>query len=351
MNELTNKAWPTVRLLLIPYLAFLFLLFFPIDYEIDAPGGITEVSQTIDIVYNEDKVIEGSISTTYIMAIARPTWFMFIAGYFSPYTTITKMSTTNIAYTNEELRQISYLDKETSVEASIIVAYQAAAVVNPEVTIGYVTKTLVFGKAEYLSHYDEIEFGDEFVSVLGDDGVLATSIGDIAAVTVDADAYDFTFIDALGATYTLTLEKDAATAKFGITLKQYHLVDREITYPLYENADSNIGGPSGGLLSTIFVYNQLVTEDITHGLKIAGTGTISYDGAAGYIGGVKQKILTAYFAGVDVFFIPYLDPAYVYDNYVEALRVCEEVGIDPSGWLVGVSSFQDVIDWLAAVED
>ncbi|MCK7486123.1 MAG: hypothetical protein MZU97_11690 [Bacillus subtilis] len=147
------------------------------------------------------------------------------------------------------------------------------------------------------------------------------------------------------------LQKDAETDKFGLTLKQYHLVDRSVTYPLYENAASNIGGPSGGLLSTLYVYNQLVTEDITRGLKIAGTGTINYDGAAGYIGGVKQKILTAYFAGVDVFFIPYLDPNYVYDNYVEALRVCEEVGIDPAGWLVGVASFQDVVDWLAAQED
>ncbi len=351
MNELTNKAWPTVRLLLIPYLAFLFLLFFPIEYEIDAPGGITAVSQTIDIDYNEDKVVEGSISTTYIMAIARPTWFMFLAGYYSPYTTITKMSSTNISYTNEELRQISYLDKETSVDASIIVGYQAAALINPEIVIGYVTKTLVFGKADYLSHYDEIAFGDEFVSVEGDDGEVATTIGGIALVTVLLDAYDFTFLNEAGESYTVTLQKDAETGKFGLTLKQYHLVDRDVTFPLYQNLDSNIGGPSGGLLSTLFVYNQLVTEDVTRGLKIAGTGTINYDGSAGYIGGVRQKILTAYFAGVDVFFIPFLDEDYVYDNYVEALRVCEEVGIDPTGWLVGVSSFQDVVDWLSAVED
>ncbi|MFA5007568.1 MAG: S16 family serine protease [Candidatus Izemoplasmatales bacterium] len=347
MNELTNRAWPVVRILLVPYLLFMFLLFYPIDYEIDAPGGITEVSRTIEIAYNQDKVIEGSISTTYIMAIPRTTFFMFITGYFNPYVTISKLSTGNASYTNDELRQISYLDKETSVDASIIVAYQAASLVNPEVEIGYVSKILVFGKAEYLSHYDEIEFGDEFVQVLGDDGAIVTDIAGIAAATALLDAYDFTFKNADGEDYTLTLAKDTATGKFGVTLKTYHLVDREATYPLYENPQSNIGGPSGGLLQTLYVYNILVTEDVTRGLKIAGTGTIGYDGSAGYIGGVRQKILTAWFAGVDVFFIPHLDDGYYNDNYVEALRVCEDVGIDPEGWLIGVASFQDVLDRLA----
>jgi len=351
MNELTNKAWPVVRLLLVPYLAFLFLLFFQIDYEIDAPGGLTEVSRTIEIAYNEDKVIEGTISTTFIMAIPRPTFFMFIAGYFSPYATITKMSATSTSYTNNELREISFLDKATSVDASIIVAYQAASAVNDEIEIGYEIKTLVFGKATYLSHYDEIDFGDEFVAVAGDGDQVVTAIADIAAATVLATAYDFTLRNADGETYTLSLAKDAETGKFGLTFRTYHLVDRSVTYPLYENPQSNIGGPSGGLLQTLYVYNILIAEDITRGLRIAGTGTIDYDGSVGYIGGVKQKIMTAYFAGVDVFFIPYLDAGYSADNYMEAVRVCEAAGIDYEGWLVGVDSFQDVVDWLAARGD
>ena len=41
--------------------------------------------------------------------------------------------------------------------------------------------------------------------------------------------------------------------------------------------------------------NSLVEEDITHGLKIVGTGTIDYDGNVGSIGGVEYNIkLTKY---------------------------------------------------------
>ncbi len=351
MNELTEKAWPAVRLLLLPYLALLFLLFYPIEYNIIAPGGLTEVSETIVIPYHEDKAVAGSISTTFVISMERSTFFMFVTGYFNPYLTIYTATST---YTPAESQQIAYLDKATSIDASIIVAYQAAATINPEVVLGYVQKTLVFGKASYLSAYDEIAFGDEFVQVLGDGGSIATSIEDIASVTALASAYDFTFRDAAGADYVVTLVKDAETGRFGLTLKVYHLVDRAATYPLYDTPASAIGGPSGGLMQALYVYNQLIDEDITHGLRIAGTGTIGYDGVAGYIGGVGQKVVTAFYNGAQVFFVPChndgTDPDYAAnhpsDNYIEALRACAEFGIDPEGWLIPVYSLADVIAYL-----
>jgi len=348
MNELTNKAWPIVRLLIIPYVLLMFLLVYPIQYYLDAPGGLTEVEDTISVEYNQDKVTEGTISTTYIIALNRPSFFQFIVGYFSPYTTIDALTGSYADYTNEEISQISYWDKYTSVDASIIVAYLAAKADNPEIEIDYVEKILVFGKAIYLSNYDEIAFGDQFISMLGDSGTV-TLVDDIAANTALLDTYAFTFINAEGHEYTVDLTKDLETGKFGITFRTSYLVNRETTFPQYDVKDSNIGGPSGGLLQTLAIYNMLVDQDITMGLKIAGTGTIKYDGSVGYIGGVKQKIATAYLNKVDVFFIPNLDDNYTYDNYQEALRACEELGIDPTGWLVPIATFQDALDYLQAM--
>ncbi|MFH0993200.1 MAG: hypothetical protein V1761_02500, partial [bacterium] len=189
-------------------------------------------------------------------------------------------------------------------------------------------------------------------------GVVATSLDDIAAVTTLSTAYDFTFKNAAGEEYVVNLVKDATTDRFGLTLKVYHLVDRDITYPLYETPASNIGGPSGGLMQALYVYNQLIDEDITHGLRIAGTGTIGYDGVAGYIGGVGQKVVTAYYNGAQVFFVPChddgSDPDYAAnhpsDNYIEALRACAAFGIDPEGWLIPVYSLADVISYLDGLE-
>ncbi|MFA7076638.1 MAG: S16 family serine protease [Candidatus Izemoplasmatales bacterium] len=345
MNELTKKYWPFVKVLIIPYLFFMFILFYPIPYYLDTPGGITEVDSLISVDYNQDKEVTGSISSTYIVSINRPTFFQFLIGSFSDYNYANVLTGSYASYSNQEISKISYLDKETSVNAAIIVAYQKAQIGNSEINIDYDEKVMVFGKATYLSHYDEIDFGDEFLYMIGDNDFEVTDYKAISAHTVLDSSYQFFFKNSEGETYSKILVKDPETSTFGITLKYYYLVDKENTYPRYTEKESNIGGPSGGLLQTLAIYNMLIEDDITEGKKIAGTGTINYDGTVGYIGGTEQKILTAYLNKVDVFFIPYRDRNYYYDNYVEALRACEKHGIDPSGWLVPVSSFDDVLDY------
>jgi PDZ domain-containing protein len=74
----------------------------------------------------------------------------------------------------------------------------------------------------------------------------------------------------------------------------------------------NIGGPSAGMMFTLEIINQMTEEDITDGLRIAGTGTIRRDGTVGPIGGVKQKVFAAIDAGATVVFIPA-------NNYDDAL--------------------------------
>ncbi len=346
MNELFNHYKKTILIFFVPYLVVIFLLFFPIDLYLQTPGGLSEVEKLVEVDYQTEKETSGSISSTYIMSITRPSFYEFIIGYFNPYSSFGILTGSSLDYTNEEIAEISYLDKETSVDAAIIVAYTEAQKYNTEIQIEVEQVIMVYGKAVYLDHYAEINFGDEFVQLVGDFDEVITTIEEISAATQLSKAYDFTFRNEITGSYTVNLSKDETTNLFGITLKNYYLVNEDNTYPSYTVNDSNIGGPSGGLLQTLAIYNMLSTEDITHGYKIAGTGTINYDGSVGYIGGVKQKIATAYLNGVDYFFMPYLDEDYYYDNYLEALRACEELGINPEGWLIPVSSFSDAIDFL-----
>jgi len=350
MNELAHTYRHAIKYLFIPYLILLFLLVYPIEYYVQSPGGLSEVEDLIEVDYNLDKNIEGSISTTFVMGIPRPTIFMFLAGYFNRYADLMVLPTNYQTYSNEEISQISYQDKYISVNAAIIVAYEAISETNPEIIIDYQAKTMVFGKANYLEHYADIAFGDEFVSFKGDNDVIVTEVSAIGGVATTSGPYEFTFKNTEGTEYTLSISKNAESGVFGITFKNYYLVDSETTFPHYRLTDSNIGGPSGGLLQTLSIYNMLSEEDITHGLKVAGTGTINYDGSIGYIGGVKQKIITAYENNVDVFFIPYLGDV-SYDNYLEAVNVCEAYGIEHESWLIPVASFQDALDYLERLGD
>ena len=66
----------------------------------------------------------------------------------------------------------------------------------------------------------------------------------------------------------------------------------------------NVGGPSAGLMMALNVYNNLVPEDITNSMIVAGTGTIEIDGSVGPVGGIKQKIIAAKRAGAELILVP-----------------------------------------------
>ncbi len=345
MNELTNKFWPAVKYLFIPYLFLLFLFFYPIPYEVTAPGGLTEVENLVEIQNPNAPTITGSFSTTYVISIPRMTFFQFIIANFSAYVDVNKLTGPNVHYTNNEIIQIAYCDKTTSIQAAIIVAYEHAKAINDDVNFELDERVLVYGKAQDLSNYEQVGLCDDFVSMAGDQG-LVEDFSTIGQYTTAGNTYEFTFRNQEGTLYTVELLKHADTNRFGLTLNRVYFVNTETILPTYREVPSLVGGPSGGLLQSLHIYAQLLDHDITHGLKIAGTGTIAYDGSVGYIGGVKQKVITAYYNKVDVFFIPFLDPNYAYDNYLEAVRVCEELGIEHEDWLIPVKTFQDAVDYL-----
>ncbi len=93
------------------------------------------------------------------------------------------------------------------------------------------------------------------------------------------------------------------------------------------------GGPSHGAMLTLTLLNQLTSEDLTKGLKVAGTGTIRIDGSVGPIGGIKQKAYTVERAGADVFFVPF-------QQYEQARQGTESLLIVP------VKNFSDILQWL-----
>lgn len=66
----------------------------------------------------------------------------------------------------------------------------------------------------------------------------------------------------------------------------------------------NIGGPSAGLMFSLEIVNRIISEDLTHGYQIAGTGTISEQGEVGQIGGIQHKVVAADRAGAEYFLCP-----------------------------------------------
>lgn len=74
-----------------------------------------------------------------------------------------------------------------------------------------------------------------------------------------------------------------------------------------ENIDFDVkrtGGPSGGMIFALGVIELLTPSDLLRGRHISGSGTITINGKVGPIGGINEKIFSAYKAGATLFLAP-----------------------------------------------
>ena len=65
-----------------------------------------------------------------------------------------------------------------------------------------------------------------------------------------------------------------------------------------------VGGPSAGMMFALGIVDTVTPGDLTGGKHVAGTGTITPDGAVGPIGGIGQKMVGARSGGATMFLAP-----------------------------------------------
>ena len=87
----------------------------------------------------------------------------------------------------------------------------------------------------------------------------------------------------------------------GVYLYSTYTIDTPFTVVIHADG---IVGPSAGLAYTLGLIAKLDPYDLTGGLRVAATGTMSITGAVGAIGGVPQKTVAVENAGAKVFFVP-----------------------------------------------
>lgn len=314
-------------ILFLIFIMVLFLVRFP--YTIDAPGGYINVTERIELDGAYES--EGSFNMAYVSEVGAtiPT---LIYAWINPSWDISKNE--DILLENETIDDLLFRNKLALKEANnnaIMVAYSKA---------GY--KYDVVDQKFYVAYLDkdadtDLKVGDSIIEV---DGKVVTSKDEIAKIIKNknvGDSIDFKVLrSGKQLDKTATIKNIDGSKVVGIVI--YEMVELETHPKINIKSSSSESGPSGGLMTSLAIYNALVEEDITNGNKIVGTGTIDFEGNVGSIGGVKYKLLGAVRNKAKIFIVP------AGENYLEAMELKEKNNYDIK--IIGVSTFDEALAFL-----
>ena len=305
----------------------------PANKDIIAPGGLNTVESVINV--ENDTKINGSFHTIYVYSMERVSVLQALIAMLSPNNTVDDSSDIiNLSTADNRLSGI--IQKNQSIEASLICAYEAAEDAN----LNYNFEGLIVYMHQI--NHDVFKVGD-IITKINDsankeelrDAYLDLKIGD--KIIYKKRITDDVFVDS-----EYIVDKDFTENYMDFYCYYKFKIIEEGSYPSFNLYESTTSGPSGGLMQTLSIYSQITGIDLTFGHKIAGTGTISVSGNVGNIGGIKQKIITAIHNDVDVFLCPT-------DNYSEALEVYNKTPGHEKMKLVEVFTFTQAVNELVNI--
>ena len=314
-------------------IVFMATILYPLPYYIYTGGGTINVKDKIHI---ENKETKGDFNLCYVEQINANIPTFLLSKLLSNWDSVSKEEVS--LNDKEDVKDIYKRDKiylEEANQNAIFVAYKKAGK-----SVNILDKHLYIIYLEEDSDTD-LKIGDDILEI---DGSKIDSLADISKIL---DSYE------VGSKlnikvkrnekemikYAIVHEKDGRKL-IGIALTSIYdyEVDPKITFT-FSNSES---GPSGGFMVTLAIYNQLIDNDISNDLKIAGTGTIDIEGNVGSIGGVKYKLKGAVDSKSDIFLVP------AGENYEEAIKYQKKYHYDIK--IIGISTFEEAIEKLESMK-
>ena len=346
MKKILKKHWLLIVLLSIPYFLIVLSGVIRINYDMTSPGDLNKVGNVISV---EGAKEEGSFNTVSVYSVEKVTLLTFCIGMLDRIVDLEESSEL-IQMTNQESYTSGTIQKNVSINNAIILAYNQANKKIESEYQGLIVHT-VFKDFKY-----DIRIGDIITKYNNEEVTDAISFKNKLINDVRENNSIILTINRDGKTCDIMYEpiytEDKKSFYIGLSFYDYYTIVDGSANPEYELNKSNTLGPSGGLMQALSVYNAITEDDLTKGRKIAGTGTIDINGDIGAIGGIYQKVFTAYFSNADVFFVPVekdVNGDIIIEegnNYSEALRAYEVLGKPDSMSFVPVANFKEAVEWL-----
>ena len=317
----------------------------PSPFVIERPGPVVDTLGEIELEGESEPVIElrgvetfptsgelNLVSVTVVGSPDRPAnWLSLVWPVLDPTQNVLPQSQVfPPGTTSEEREEVNMALMGSSQEVAAAAAlHQLGEDVPTELVVGYVDED---GPAS-----GTLRDGDRLLSV---DGHSVGSVAEVRARVAEsgAETPSTLLIERDGSQVVVEVLAEATEASdapmLGIGLRE----EFELPFTL-DMSIENIGGPSAGVVFALAMYDQLTRDDVTGGMSVSGTGTISSTGEIGEIGGLAQKIWGASRAGSELLVFPSENCSDVPE------RVPEDIALVP------VSTLEEAIEVIQSASD
>lgn len=337
-----------MRRIVITLFAVLFLgwfLFWPLHSYIEGPGTSDNLRSYVKIKGHPDRQRGSFMITSVMLSQARPATYLW--AKMTPYHTIESADDVTGGQSGATFNRVQNFYMQSAINEAIAVAYKAAHQTVHKRYLGiYVLQIQKQSKFKHAIHV-----GDTITKVNGHHFNTAQGFQRYIAKRKVGSPLTVTYLhNQKQHSVTKPLVRIAGSrAGIGILLTDNVKVKTDIPVKV---DPGQLGGPSGGLMFSLQIYQQLTGQDLRHGRKIAGTGTINPDGTVGEIGGIDKKVVAAHRAGATIFFAPYVKPTKLLLKYEEQHQTNYQLAkqtakkVAPNMKVVPVSSFNDAVHYL-----
>ncbi len=276
----------------------------PVPYVIESPGptfntiGQDNGKPVISVSGHESFPAKGSLDLTTVYVDGGPNGPVSVLEAFSAWLNGTKavypqelLFPTGV--TKEQSQQESAMAMTTSQENAVASALK-------ELNIPFGQKMQVAGLPDDSASKGLLQAEDVLVSI---NDKPITALGVVQAELAAGNGKPVkVIVERAGGRVPVTItpaKNSAGRYILGVLLQYKFTFPFDVTISL-----DKVGGPSAGMMFALGIIDTVTPGDLTGGKHVAGTGTITPDGAVGPIGGIAQKMHGARSGGATLFLAP-----------------------------------------------
>ncbi|KRM62376.1 hypothetical protein FC26_GL002440 [Paucilactobacillus vaccinostercus DSM 20634] len=345
MKKSNRKKYGIIGLFTVAALFLLWLIFWPLNSYIESPGEADGLKSYVTIKNHPDKRSGSYMITSVYLQRARPITYLWALA--DPHDTIESASEVTGGQSDATYDKVQGFYMQSAINEAIATAYKAAGQQFTKKYLGiYVLEVQSNSKFK-----KSIKVGDTVTKVNGRHFDTSAGYQKYLSHQKIGTPVEVTYLHN-GKQHVSThplVRLSTKKAGIGIILTDNVKVTTKI--PVKVNP-GELGGPSGGLMFSLQIYQQLTNQNLRQGRKIAGTGTINPDGSVGEIGGIDKKVIAAKKAGAKIFFAPYVKPTKELLKYEEQHKTNYQLAKQtakkyaPNMKVVPVKTFNDAVRYL-----